>query len=155
MSNQIHHLKRLDERIQKIQSEFTYNNPTKCYGHFKATSRLFKSQLKISFSPTVTLTNTQIALQGSESNGYALASSHVAQVFGRDHHPQLKDGELVVKKSWVGKIQELQVDILVVLYDHFIIHPLAKTLIMMINSLELYEHCSTCVLLRKIIIGHV
>ena len=58
---------------------------------------------------TVTLTNTQITLRGPESNSYVLASSHVAQVFGREHLPQLKDGDLVSKKSWVAKIQELQV----------------------------------------------
>lgn len=56
----------------------------------------------------ITLTNTQIALQGPENTGYALASSHVAQVFGRQHLPQFKDGDLVSKKSWVAKIQELQ-----------------------------------------------
>ena len=64
------------------------------------------------FPIVVTLTNTQIALQGNEKNGYILASSHIAQVFGREHEPKLKEGDLVSKKSWVGKVQELQVGFL-------------------------------------------
>ena len=59
---------------------------------------------------TVTLSNTQIALQGLEKTGYILASSHIAQVFGREHEPQLNEGDLVTKKSWVAKVQELQVN---------------------------------------------
>ena len=58
---------------------------------------------------TVTLSNTQIALQGLEKTGYILVSSHIAQVFGREHEPQLNEGDLVTKKSWVAKVQELQV----------------------------------------------
>ena len=57
----------------------------------------------------VTLSNIQIALQGLEKTGYILVSSHIAQVFGREHEPQLNEGDLVTKKSWVAKVQELQV----------------------------------------------
>lgn len=57
----------------------------------------------------VTLTNTQIALQGDMKNGYLLASSHFTEVFGQEHEPKFKEGDLVSKKSWVGKVQELQV----------------------------------------------
>ena len=61
------------------------------------------------FLPTVELTNTQIALQGIEQKGFALASSHVAQVFGSEHKPQLRDGDVFPKKSWMGKVLDLQV----------------------------------------------
>ena len=30
-------------------------------------------------------------------------------MFGREHEPQLNEGDLVTKKSWVAKVQELQV----------------------------------------------
>ena len=40
----------------------------------------------------VELTNTQLALQGVEKHGYVVASSYVAQVFGREHSPLLEGG---------------------------------------------------------------
>ena len=57
----------------------------------------------------VTLMNTQVVLQGIEQPGYVLASSHITNVFGCDHEPRMKNGVDISKKSWVGKIQELQV----------------------------------------------
>ena len=56
----------------------------------------------------VELTNTQLALQGVEKHGYVVASSYVAQVFGREHSPRWREGDLVSKKSWVAKVQDLQ-----------------------------------------------
>lgn len=56
--------------------------------------------------------NTQVVLQGIEQWGYVVASSHVANIFGCDHKPKMKNGVFVSKKSWVGKIQELQVTII-------------------------------------------
>uniref|UniRef100_A0A1X7V154 FMP27/BLTP2/Hobbit GFWDK motif-containing RBG unit domain-containing protein n=1 Tax=Amphimedon queenslandica TaxID=400682 RepID=A0A1X7V154_AMPQE len=56
----------------------------------------------------IELTNTQVALQGVEVKGYVICCSYVAQVFGRDHHPQLREGDLVSKRSWIAKVQDLQ-----------------------------------------------
>ena len=49
-----------------------------------------------------------MALKGVEKNGYIVCSSYIAQVFGRDHQPQLREGDLVSKSSWVAKVQDLQ-----------------------------------------------
>ena len=54
------------------------------------------------------MTNTQVALQGVEVKGYVICCSYIAQVFGRDHHPQLREGDLVSKRSWIAKVQDLQ-----------------------------------------------
>ena len=62
----------------------------------------------LSPTPLVELTNSQVALQGVEVKGYIICSSYVAQVFGRDHHPQWREGDLVSKRSWIAKVQDLQ-----------------------------------------------
>ena len=49
-----------------------------------------------------------MALQGVEKKGFVVCSSYVAQVFGREHDPQLRGGDLVTKNSWVAKVQDLQ-----------------------------------------------
>ena len=54
------------------------------------------------------MTNSQVALQGVEVKGYIICSSYVAQVFGRDHYPQWREGDLVSKRSWIAKVQDLQ-----------------------------------------------
>ena len=58
--------------------------------------------------PTVELLHTQIALQGVEKKGFVICSSYIAQVFGREHDPQFRGGDLVTKNSWVAKVQDLQ-----------------------------------------------
>ena len=62
----------------------------------------------LSPSPLVELTNSQVALQGVEVKGYIICSSYIAQVFGRDHYPQWREGDLVSKRSWIAKVQDLQ-----------------------------------------------
>ena len=57
----------------------------------------------------VELVNTQIALEGIEHRGVAVASSYVTQVFGCEHEPRLREGDLVTKNSWIAKVQDLQV----------------------------------------------
>ena len=49
-----------------------------------------------------------MALQGVEKKGYIVCSSYIAQVFGRDHQPQWREGDLVSKTSWIAKVQDLQ-----------------------------------------------
>ncbi len=57
----------------------------------------------------VELVNTQVVLQGVEQVGYVVASSHLTNIIGCDHEPKMKKGVYVSKKSWVAKIQDLQV----------------------------------------------
>ena len=59
--------------------------------------------------PPVTLTNIQVALKGIETSGYVVASSNKAQIFGQEHQPVLKEGDLVAKKSWLACVGKLQV----------------------------------------------
>ena len=61
-----------------------------------------------SITLAVQLTSTQIALQGVEKAGYIVCSSYIAQLFGREHDPVWREGDLVGKNSWVAKIQDLQ-----------------------------------------------
>ena len=58
---------------------------------------------------TVTMTNVQVALKGIETSGYVVASSNKAQVFGQEHQPVFKEGDLVCKKSWLACVDRLQV----------------------------------------------
>lgn len=57
----------------------------------------------------VELVNNQLALEGIEHKGFVVASSYVAQVFGCEHEPRLREGDLVNKKSWIFKLQDVQV----------------------------------------------
>ena len=50
-----------------------------------------------------------MVLKGVESSGYVVASSNKAQVFGQEHQPVLKEGDLVCKKSWLACVNNLQV----------------------------------------------
>ena len=61
---------------------------------------------------TVTMTNTQVVLKGIETNGYVVASSNKVQVFGQEHQPVLKEGDLVTKNSWLAYVGNLQVSLL-------------------------------------------
>ena len=63
--------------------------------------------------PPVTLTNIQVALKGIETSGYVVASSSKAQIFGQEHQPVLKEGDLVAKKSWLTCVGKLQVSCVV------------------------------------------
>ena len=75
-----------------------------------SSSFLLSFLLPFYLSPTsVELTNTQIALQGIEHHGFVLASSSIAQVFGCDHEPRLREGDLVTKKSLICKVLDMQV----------------------------------------------
>lgn len=70
----------------------------------------FPSSLPLHLShPPVTLTNIQVALKGIETSGYVVASSNKAQIFGQEHQPVLKEGDLVAKKSWLACVGKLQV----------------------------------------------
>ena len=44
-----------------------------------------------------------------ETSGYVVASSNKAQIFGQEHQPVLKEGDLVAKKSWLTCVSKLQV----------------------------------------------
>ena len=57
----------------------------------------------------VELVNTQVTLEGIEHGGFVIASSYVAQVFGCEHEPSLREGDLVTKNSWNAKVQDVQV----------------------------------------------
>ena len=70
----------------------------------------YRHSLSLSLlTPPVELTNIQVALQGIENWGFVVASSNITQVFGREHQPVLKEGDLVTKKSWLASVQDLQV----------------------------------------------
>jgi hypothetical protein len=56
----------------------------------------------------ITMTNTQVVLKGIETNGYVVASSNKVQVFGQEHQPVLKEGDLVTKNSWLAYVGNLQ-----------------------------------------------
>ena len=56
----------------------------------------------------VELRNTQAALYGVEEKGYVICTSYIAQVFGQEHEPQYREGDLVSKNSWAAKVQDLQ-----------------------------------------------
>lgn len=55
------------------------------------------------------MTNIQVVLKGIETSGYVVASSNLAQLFGQEHQPVLKEGDLVAKKSWLARVNKLQV----------------------------------------------
>ena len=55
------------------------------------------------------MTNIQVVLKGIETSGYIVASSNKAQIFGQEHQPVLKEGDLMAKKSWLARVDKLQV----------------------------------------------
>ena len=76
-----------------------------CFSPFWCVYHLFSS---LSPPLAVVLTSTQVALQGVEKAGFIVCSSYVTQIFGREHDPVWREGDLVAKNSWVAKIQDLQ-----------------------------------------------
>ena len=81
--------------------------------HFYSTPSLPYTSLSRLVLPillsAVTLTNLQVALKGIETSGYVVASSNKAQIFGQEHQPVLKEGDLMSKKSWLACVDKLQV----------------------------------------------
>ncbi|XP_065892546.1 bridge-like lipid transfer protein family member 2 isoform X2 [Dysidea avara] len=56
----------------------------------------------------IELRNTQLALQGIESEGFVLVTSAISRVFNYEHKPQWREGDLRLKKSWVAKVEDMQ-----------------------------------------------
>ena len=57
----------------------------------------------------VELLNIQITLHGIEQSGFLIVSSNVAQIYGREHEPKVREGDLVKKTSWVSTLSDVQV----------------------------------------------
>lgn len=58
---------------------------------------------------TVELSNTQLALQGTQTEGFVLVTSALSRILNCEHKPQWREGDLRIKKSWVAKVEEMQV----------------------------------------------
>lgn len=57
----------------------------------------------------VELSNTQLALQGTDTEGFVIVTSAMSRVLNYEHKPQWREGDLRIKKSWVAKVEEMQV----------------------------------------------
>ena len=58
----------------------------------------------------VELVNAQVMLQGIETNGCTIAAAGKAKILSKLHNPTLnRGGELLNKKTWLGKAENLQV----------------------------------------------
>ena len=58
---------------------------------------------------TVELSNTQLALQGTDTKGFVIVTSTMSRILNYEHNPQWREGDLRIKKSWVAKVEEMQV----------------------------------------------
>ena len=58
---------------------------------------------------TVELSNTQLALQGTDTKGFVMITSTMSRILNYEHKPQWREGDLRIKKSWVAKVEEMQV----------------------------------------------
>ncbi|KAL5477873.1 hypothetical protein EMCRGX_G024726 [Ephydatia muelleri] len=57
---------------------------------------------------SIELLNIQITLHGIEQSGFLIVSSNVAQIYGREHEPKVREGDLVKKTSWVSTLSDVQ-----------------------------------------------
>ena len=57
----------------------------------------------------VELSNTQLALQGTDTKGFVMVTSTMSRILNYEHKPQWREGDLKIKKSWVAKVEEMQV----------------------------------------------
>jgi len=69
----------------------------------------------------VELSNTQLALQGTDSKGFVMVTSAMSRILNYEHKPQWREGDLRIKKSWVAKVEEMQVSCYIIhLYYRFL-----------------------------------
>lgn len=64
----------------------------------------------------VELSNSQLAMQGTDTEGFVMVTSAMSRILNYEHKPQWREGDLRIKKSWVAKVEEMQVSRLVILH---------------------------------------
>ena len=70
---------------------------------------MWRPLLELSFSFSVELVNSQVMLQGIETKGCVLVTAGNTRILNRLHRPVWSKGELFNKKTWVGKVENVQV----------------------------------------------